>query len=695
MSDYNDVTTLEGLDGIRLRPGMYVGSVSSSEGRNPRGLLQLAQEVISNSTDEAMNGHGKNISMTIHEDNSITITDEGRGIPMGKDFDSVIRTFTKIHTSGKFGDGNSAYSKSGGLNGIGSKAVTALSKYVTCTAVSSTGDAYEITFNVEKVASTSHRKAKRGEKTGTSITFLPDDDVFDHIDWDLSELKKRMDNQSYLAPGVTYVLTDERLKAPEENDSDETESKPFTNTFVYLHENGMKDLAADYAKGNDFVGMKEPAHFFGYFEFDDSPKPKPVGSIDSPSDAAKGHHVIDVEIGMVYTEDLGENIITFANGIPTYKGGPHRDGAIDAINKIINDFAVDRKIVTGKSAKNRMTKDDTTDGLVLALSIGIPEAMIDYEGQMKEQLGTSQAKTAVESVIERNFAPWLYDNESTAKQIVEKIKDAKNAREAAKAAREDLKAARTTGGRNKNAEISKKLKPALSRDRKSRELFIVEGDSAGGSAYQARDSQTQGVLPLRGKPLNIYGRRLSDILKNEEIRTLINVLGAGVGKEFDPEKLEYNKIILMADADDDGSHIVELLILIFYKLFPGIIENGHLYIANAPLFRFDKYISNRRDKHFALNMDEYDKMKGQFPGYNVTRMKGLGEMSYEDLKVTTMNKGTRVLTKLEVTDSRSTQDKLTLFLGDQKIGSQTSAQARYEWIRENVDFRVSEQEIPV
>lgn len=688
MAKYDDLTSLEGLDAVRKRPGMYIGSTNSLDGKNPRGLLQLAQEVISNSTDEAMNGYGKNISLTIHEDNSMTISDEGRGIPMGgEDMDAVIRGFTVLHTSGKYGDSNAAYGKSGGLNGVGNKAVTALSEYVTCSAVTSTGDAYEITFNQEKVVNKKYRKRKRGEATGTTITFLPDLTIFDTIDWELSELQRRMENQSYLAPGVTYTLTDERLVAPEE----EEEREKFTNTFSYLNENGMADLAAEHAKGNGTVGMTAPLHFHGYYEFNNG---KPVGALDDPSAVSPGNEIIDVEIGMIYTDDIGENIITFANGIPTYKGGPHRDGAIDSINKIINDFAVDRKLVKGRSAKTKMAKDDTSDGLILALSVGIPESLVDYEGQMKEQLGTGQAKIAVESTMERCFGPWLYDNEKKGKEIVEKISEAKDAREAARAAREDARAARKTGGKSRVAELSKKLKPALSKDPKERELFIVEGDSAGGSAVQGRNAQTQGILPLKGKPKNIYGKKLSEILANEEIRTIVNVLNAGVGKDFNHEEMEYDKVIIMTDADDDGKHINELLILIFHKLFPGLIENGHLYMANAPLFRFDKYIGGKRDKHFALNVAEFEQMKDQYTGYNVTRMKGLGEMNADDLKLTTMNPGTRVLTQLRADDQKSVSEMLTLFLGDKKIGSQTAAEARYEWIKENVDFRTSDQEIP-
>lgn len=666
---YDDVITLEGLEAVRKRPGMYVGSTNSIDGENPRALLQLAQEILSNSTDEALAGYGDEICITLHKDNSLTVEDKGRGIPMGVDGDSIIRSFTVLHTSGKFDD--STYQISGGQHGIGSKAANALSKRLSVEAVTSVGDAYRIEFEQENVISFKSRKRKKDEETGTIVHFMPDDAIFDMTEWDANALKNKLQTLAYLSDGVTYKFINERDDVEEDDDG----------VTTYRYDEGIADLVASVSDKSERIGFKAPLRIRKKVTIDDNKQPVRVINHDEETD----EKTMRVDLAILYTESIGEQIFSFVNAIPTREGGPHEQGAKDAIRDAFRQFIADKHILKNDNVDPK----DTRDGLVLGISLGITEDMLQFESQTKEKLGTTQAKKAVKMVLEESLSLWLYDHEKEAKKIIEKMVDAKSAREASKEARKVSKEARKGKKGREKLLLSTKLTKANSNNPKERELFVVEGDSAGGSAKSARSPKTQAILPLRGKPLNVSNKRLSGVMKNEEIATLVNVIGAGIGIDFDITAIQYDKVIIMADADDDGFHIMELLILAMWKLMPDLLRHGHVYVANAPLYRFDRYVNGTREKAFAIDSVEYEQMKAQHKGWKVTRLKGLGEMNPSELEETTMKKGTRRLTQLKVENEQDLTRMLELFLGSKPKDGMSASAARRKWLSDNVDFVVS------
>lgn len=682
--EYKNIETLDFPENIRRRPGMYVGSINTPDGeKNPPALIQIARETISNSNDEAMNGFGNKISMTIHADNSMTIQDFGRGIPKGDKFDAVIRSFTVIHSSGKFSNQN--YNAAGGLHGVGSKALNALSKYVQVKVVRDK-EAYEIHFKQEKVTHKSERKPKRGEKTGTTVTFLPNDTVFETIDWDMLTLRTMLEDMSYISAGVTFEFIDERLIGEKDEEGNQIQYQ-----WSFLHQNGMEDLVAYMAEGSELVGFPKPLRVQGLAVFEKNGSF--TGLVDDRKEAPNNSIIISVDCGIAYIEELNESYAAITNGIKNPLGGTHLDGARIGLQNVFNDAATAfKKLKRGQ----KLDASDIRDGLVVAVSVGVPEEVIEFDGQIKSRLLTKEAKKAVSEVIDQKLSLILYDNEKKATAIIEKMIDAQAIR--AKMA-EDRKIAKESrdskkGGKNKLF-ISSKLSPASSKSSpKERELFIVEGDSAGGSAVKARDQRFQAILPLRGKPKNAFGK-VSDVLKNEEISTIVNTIGGGIGKDFNVEEMEYDKVIIMSDSDVDGYHITSLITLLFFKLMPDLIKEGHLYIANAPLFRLDTYKNGKREKLFALDEEEFEKLYKKHPNWMTQRLKGLGEMDPSDLKETTMNPGTRRLSRINVEDMKELSRRLSLYLGKDKIDGKKVEDLRKEWIFENVNFHYETEDLVV
>lgn len=669
--DYDHVEVIKGLAAVRKRPGMYIGSPRSLDGKNPQGLIHIAQEVLSNAIDEAYAGFGNKIQMIIHKDNSMTITDEGRGLPTGgKDLKSAIQAATVLHASGKFD--NKSYANSLGTNGVGLSSCTATSKYVTINAVTTKNEHYHLTLNQEKVVGKELLPYKKNMHTGTIITFLPDDTFFDTINWDDEPLINKMEQSAFLTPKVKFIFIDERKEYQGEDNKHDYYYRE------WYSENGMPDYVSYIAQSEDLVkGLKNPITFKGNYDYSTSEK-----TSTGQNSTKKLAGTIVVEGALIYTESTGNTTFSFVNGGPTPQNGTHVDGANAGLTQAFKDYVNKfRKQLKLKKNQN-IDAQDTRDGLILSLLVKLPENIMMFDSQSKTCLVTPEAKDATKQVVYEQVSAWLADHPKVAKTIIENMIDSKNAREAALKAKRAARQARKTKNSGGKLFVSSNLKKATSNNSEEKELYIVEGLSAAGSLIKARNPKTQAIFPIRGKILNTEGLKLARVIKNQEISTIASVLKAGIGSVFEPKELDYDKVIINSDADPDGYAIRALLITLFFNFFPKLIENGHLYYVNAPLFKISHYVKGKQINDFVYTEEERDKKLkelGDKSHPSVSRFKGLGEMSVDEAKLTLLDPKTRYLTQVTSNDAQDAKEALRLMMGK-------DAKPRKAWIEKNVDF---------
>jgi DNA gyrase subunit B len=617
----NDIQVLEGLDAVRMRPGMYIGTTGL------RGLHHLLWEIVDNAIDEAANGFASAVEVILHRDSSVTVIDNGRGIPIGMHdtmkMPGVQVVFTQLHAGGKFN--SNSYNYSGGLHGVGASAVNALSRWLEVE-IALDGQLYfqryESYMDGDKMQVgkpvTTLKHLGPTDKKGTKVRFLPDDRVFEEIHMNAEVIAKRLKELAFLNKGVKMTLIEERAE-------DKADSKK-----VFHYSGGLVDFI-QYLNEDKSAVHPEVLYFEGEKEG------------------------VYAQVAIQYTDSYTESIFSYVNNIPTSEGGTHETGFKTAVTKVLNDFIKKQNLFKGKSVS--LNGEDFREGMTAVLSIKMHN--VQFEGQTKTKLGNTEARTGMEAIVTENLLNYLedIDHQETLKVILEKAINAAKVREAARKAKDITRKKNSLEG----APLVGKLASCTGRDPKRNELFIVEGDSAGGSAKQGRDRQFQAILPLRGKPLNAEKKRLDQVLANEEFRTIITALGTGIDEEFTISSLKYDKVIILADADQDGAHIRAILLTFFFRYMKDLITNGHVYIGLAPLYKVAK--GNRVE--YAYNDAELTaKAKQVGKGYSVQRYKGLGEMNPEQLWETTMNPADRAIVKVGIEDAAEAEKLITILMGD-------------------------------
>lgn len=625
--DADSITILEGLEAVRKRPGMYIGSTDK------RGLHHLVWEIVDNSIDEVINGFGNYIKIVLNKNGSITIADNGRGVPIGmhksgKSAPEVI--YTVLHAGGKFEEGN--YKVSGGLHGVGGSVVNALSTSMDII-IYRDGLISNIRFKDGGIVESPLKTIGKSNKTGTIVTFMPNFDIFKGCHFSYTTICERMQESAFLLSGLTIEVIDEE---------DGKSAK-------YCYENGLTSFVEFINEGKN--SLHKVINFNG------------------------GKQGIEVSVALQYQEGYSENILSFVNNVKTSDGGTHEVGFKTGLTKAFNEYAKANGLIKGKDG---FDGSDVREGLTAVINLKVPEALLQFEGQTKGKLGTPEARPVTEQVVYENLQFFLEENKEIALNIIDKATKSKVAREAARKAREEARNGKSKKALEKN--MSGKFVPAGYKNSKINELFLVEGDSALGSAKQARDYRFQAILPLRGKVLNAEKTNINEVLKNEEINTIIHIVGAGYGADFESSESNFDKVIILTDADQDGAHIQCLLITFFYRYMKGLIEAGKLFVAQPPLFLVEEKDKKRT---YFWDTEEVKEFTTGKSGYEIKRFKGLGEMDPEELKVTTMDPEHRTLIKVNITDAALAEKRVQVLMGE-------SVEPRKEWINENVEFSLED-----